>query len=97
MKSKVIKAAIGIGIGVVVFFVVRAVAKKMFPAKKTANNNNVSFAGDSKQGIYKAMFYDENYRNDDGSKGATWIGYNESPIVGFWKKGMMAEGTQVTV
>jgi hypothetical protein len=41
--------------------------------------------------------YDPRHQNPDGTVGATWISYDDSNVVGYWQKGRVQEGTEMSV
>lgn len=45
--------------------------------------------------LYTAGGYDSNHQNSDGTRGATWIGYNQDNTQGYWVKGFVKQGTQM--
>lgn len=100
MTEKNKNIAIGIGLAIGIYLVVTYVGKKYFIKKvdTTILKPESSFSGfGGESSGYVAKFYDAEHQNEDGSKGATWIAFNDSPIVGFWKKGKVKEGTLVHV
>lgn len=97
MAKKGVQIAVGVSIAIVTYLVLRQVAKSIFKKTGSTPKGDSSFVGADGKSLYAAKFYDSEHINQDGSKGATWISYQDSPIVGFWKKGMIAEGTQVSV
>jgi len=100
MSEKNKKIAIGIGLAIGIYLVITYVGKKYFIKKVdiTSGKPDSSFTGfGGESSGYVAKFYDAEHQNEDGSKGATWIAFNDSPIVGFWKKGKVKEGTLIHV
>ena len=43
--------------------------------------------------LYTAGGYDPNHMNGDGTRGATWIAYNNNTAQGYWVKGVVRQGT----
>lgn len=101
MGDKGTKIIVGIGIGIAIYFILNNVVKKAImqtPPKEKSIEPESSFAGFSKESSgYEAMQFDPEHINEDGSRGATWIGFERSDIVGFWKKGAIKGGTKVFI
>ena len=94
MDSRKKKILIGIGIGIALYFVLNKVLKANIDVKPIANSDESTNFSGSTNG-YVAKRYDATHINEDGSMGATWVAYNDSEVVGFWKKGKVAIGTSV--
>jgi len=45
--------------------------------------------------LYTAGGYDANHMNGDGTRGATWVGYNNDNTQGYWVKGQIGRGTRM--
>lgn len=45
--------------------------------------------------LYTAGGYDANHLNGDGTRGATWVGYNNDNTQGYWVKGQISRGTRM--
>ncbi len=95
MDAKKIKILIGIGIGVGLYFLFNKTIKDKIA--KTLNVREANFSNADGGNDYIAKKYDPFYTNPDGSDGATWISYNDSDVVGFWKKGKVQIGTRVSM
>jgi hypothetical protein len=88
---------VGIGLSVVLYLVFRYGLKNVIAPKgntTTPTSNFVGADGNSEDG-YVALRYDASHVNTDGSKGATWVGYKGSDVVGYWQKGVIAIGTKI--
>lgn len=90
----------GVGLSVALFFVAKYVVGISF--KKKAQDLKSNFIGadgfygaDGGSGGFYAKIYDPNHVNKDGTKGATFISYNDSDVVGYWEKGKIEIGTPV--
>lgn len=82
-KSVILKRlSIGVGLSVVLYFVVKRFYKPKVSSGSSANFSNAN------GGEFIAKRY-------DASRNATWIAYNNSDVVGFWKDGNIPEGTSV--
>jgi hypothetical protein len=97
MEAKYKKALIGVGLAVGLYFLFNYVIKKSGAVVVPPKPNGDGFKGmdGEEEGKYTAKRYDSTHKNLDGSLGATWIGYNDSNIVGFWQKGQVDIGTEV--
>ena len=85
---------LGIGIAIVGYFGFKYVISKFTKPKIAGGNVNfIGANGDSTELVAKR--YDANYVNKDGSKGATWISYNDSDVIGYWEKGKIQEGEPI--
>jgi hypothetical protein len=87
---------IGIGLAVGLYFAFRYGLKNVFVKKDTGKKNFVNADGEM-VGNFVAKQYDPMHVNPDGTQGATWISYNDSNIVGYWQKGRVQEGTDVSL
>ena len=90
---------IGIGGAIVLYLVFRQALKGVFVKKGidiSPNKNFVGADGYSSDGEFTAKRYDANYINPDGTLGATWIAYNDSDIVGYWKAGVVKLGSTLS-
>jgi hypothetical protein len=96
MEKNKTKLLIGIGIGVALYFAFRFGLKNVFVKKDTGKKNFANADGDL-VGNFVAKQYDANHLNTDGTMGATWISYEGSDIVGYWQKGKIEEGTDVSL
>jgi hypothetical protein len=89
-KNLPLRVGIGIGLGVVAYFLFKYVSKKFYKVKP---NDMKSFVNaDGKESSYHAQRYDATHQNQDGSLGATWIAYNTNPLIGYWEKGKIEIG-----
>ena len=99
-KKLMIRAGIGLGLGVVAYFLFKYVAKVIYKPKDTmgktkafanadGETKNVGKAGSS----FTASYYNPEHKNLDGSLGATWIAYNDNYSIGYWEQGIVKEGT----
>jgi len=89
------KLAIGIGLAIGLYFAFRYGLKNVF-AKPESTKSFANADGDL-VGKFFAKQYDPMHINPDGSSGATWISYDDSNIVGYWQKGRVQEGTDMSV
>ena len=89
------KLAIGITLAVGLYFAFKYGLKNVFA--KTESTKNFANADGELVGNFVAKQYDPLHVNPDGSKGATWISYEDSDIVGYWQKGMVREGTDMSL
>jgi hypothetical protein len=89
------RLGIGIGLAVVLYFGFRFGLKNVFVKKK--GQKNFANADGELVGNFVAKQYDPLHENPDGTKGATWIAYDDSNVVGYWQKGRVQEGTEVTL
>jgi len=95
MDKKKIKILVGIGIGVGLYFLFnKAVLNKIL---STPNGSQANFSNADGGEDYIAKKYDPFHINQNGSMGATWISYNDSDVVGFWKQGKVEIGTRVSM
>lgn len=92
---------IGVSLSVVAFLLSKVVLAKYY--KKKAIEKKSNFIGadgfydaDGGDGKFFAKTYDPNHRNTDGTLGATWISFNNSDVVGYWEKGKIQIGTEVS-
>jgi hypothetical protein len=90
------KLVIGIGIAIGLYFAFRYGLKNVF-VKKPESIKNFANADGELVGKFFAKQYDPLHVNPDGSKGATWISYDDSNVVGYWQKGRVQEGTEMSV
>jgi hypothetical protein len=81
MDVKRNRIILGIGLAIIFYFGV----KKFYKPKISGSNVNFSNANG---GEFVAKRF-------DASRNATWISYNNSDVVGFWKDGNIPEGTSV--
>ena len=87
---------IGFSVAIGVFLLAKYIVPK-FLKSKSGNDSQKNFAnadGDDNSG-FVAKQYDPNHVNSDGSKGGTWISYNNSNSVGYWMNGKVEEGTPI--
>jgi hypothetical protein len=88
------RVLIGVGLSVVAFFLSKVIVAKYY--KKKATDKQSNFLGaDGTDDTFVAKRYDPNHINSDRSKGATWIAFNNSDIVGYWEKGKIEIGTEI--
>jgi hypothetical protein len=91
MEFKKQRLLLGVGLAILGYFVLKnVIAKKM--VSSDANKSNFVNA-DGSNNSFVALKYDPSYKNPDGTLGATWIGYNNSDVVGYWQKGVVTLGT----
>lgn len=95
MLSNKKRLVIGIGLSVGLYFAFKYGLKNVF-AKPVSAKNFANAEGEL-VGNFIAKQYDPLHVNPDGSKGATWISYDNSNIVGYWQKGRIQEGTDMSV
>jgi hypothetical protein len=98
MDIKKQKILVGVIIGVGAYFLYNKIVKnfiKKTPIAQPTTEANFSNANGNGGSGYVAKKYDASHVNEDGSNGATWIAYNDSDVVGFWKKGKVAIGSKV--
>ena len=89
MEFKKNRLIIGISLAIVGYFVFKKVSEKIFNKKSTNNQANFLNAdGNGNGGKFVAKQY-------DATRGATWISYNNSDVVGYWQEGKIKEGTIV--
>lgn len=102
---------IGVGLAVVVYLGLRYGLKNYYAKKEastptpkptptpskpaTKGKNFVGADGGQSEDGFVALRYDANHVNEDGSLGATWIGYKGSDVVGYWEKGVIKIGTPI--
>lgn len=87
---------IGFTIAIGVFFLAKYVAPKFLKAKSSDDSQkNFLNADGNENGGFVAKQYDPTHVNTDGTKGATWISYNNSDAVGYWMNGKVEEGTPI--
>jgi hypothetical protein len=88
---------IGIGAAVGLYLVFRFALKDIFVKKGINLRSSRNFVGadgiNEGSGSFIAKKYDPEHLNSDGTKGATWIGYDNSDIVGYWKAGQVKLGS----
>lgn len=82
---------IGIGFAIVGYFVFKKLILQKIISKDSNKNNFVNADGGNDG--FVALKHDPSYKNPDGTLGATWIGYNNSDVIGYWKKGFVTLGT----
>lgn len=88
------RVLIGVGLSVVAFFLAKLVVAKYYKKKGIENKSN--FVGaDGQDDSFVAKRYDPTHVNSDGTKGATWIAFNDSDIVGYWQNGKVEIGTTI--
>lgn len=92
MEFKKQRILIGVGLAILGYFVFKNIVAKKILSKDSSGKSNFANA-DGGDGGFVAMKYDPSYKNTDGTLGATWIGYNNSDVVGYWKKGFVTLGT----
>ena len=90
-KNIGLRIGIGLGLGIIAYFVVKYVAKNKYAIAKPKNKSFVN--ADGKESSYTAQRYEPTYESEDGSLGATWIAYNTNPLIGYWEKGQIDVGT----
>ena len=96
MELKYKKALFGIGLGIGLYFALNYLIKKSGALVTPPKPDDKAFKSmDGSEGKYLAKRYDPNHQNLDGSFGATWIGFDDSDIVGFWQKGKVDLGTEI--
>jgi len=89
MDFKKKRLLIGVGLAIVGYFVFKKVSEKIFVKKSTNNQANFLNAdGNDNGGNFVAKQY-------DATRGATWISYNNSDVVGYWQDGRIKQGTIV--
>jgi len=89
MEFKKNRLAIGIGLAIVTYFVVKKITQNILTKKSTNNQANFLNAdGNGNGGKFVARQY-------DATRNATWISYNNSDVVGYWQEGKVKEGTIV--
>jgi hypothetical protein len=89
MEFKKNRLAIGIGLAIVTYFVVKKITENSLTKKSTNNQANFLNAdGNGNGGKFVARQY-------DATRNATWISYNNSDVVGYWQEGKVKEGTIV--
>lgn len=96
MLTKQQRLFIGVGGAIVLYFVFKYGLKGIIGKKPESQKNFANADGDL-AGNFVAKQYDPLHVNPDGTKGATWISYNDSNVVGYWQKGRVQEGTEVSV
>lgn len=97
MDIKKQKILFGVAIGLGAYFIFDKWVKNLIkknPTTTSENESNFSNANGDNSG-YVAKRYDASHVNEDGSIGATWISYNNSDVVGLWKKGKIAIGSKI--
>lgn len=94
MDAKKKKILIGIGLGIGLYLIFNKIVKGNISVKPIVKEDETSNFSGSTNG-YVAKSYDATHINEDGTKGATWIAYNNSDIVGYWKKGRVAIGSSL--
>ena len=75
--------------------------KSLNPFKSFAGNEDTDFFNLTGGGkgtkkattLYTAGGYDPLHKNPDGTRGATWIGYNRDRTQGYWQSGYVQSGT----
>jgi hypothetical protein len=95
------RVLIGLGLSVFLFVVAKYVVGNIY--KKKLSDKKSNFIGadgfynaDGGEGKFIAKRFDSTHRNSDGTLGATWISFNDSDIVGYWEKGKIEIGTEVS-
>jgi len=96
MLSNKKRLVIGIGLAVGLYFAFRYGLKNVFVKRDTGKKNFANADGEL-VGNFVAKQYDPSHVNPDGSVGATWISYEGSDLVGYWQKGKIQEGTDVSL
>jgi hypothetical protein len=82
MDVKRNRIILGIGLAIIFYFGV----KKFYKPK--ISGSSVNFSNANGEGGFIAKRY-------DSTRNATWIAYDNSDVVGFWKDGMIPVGTSV--
>lgn len=94
MQVKKQRLIIGIGVSVLLYFAIKKLVLNYYKSKGI--QKPVNFLGaNGESDSFVAKKYDASHVNSDGSKGATWISYNNSDVVGYWEKGKIEIGTAV--
>jgi hypothetical protein len=94
MDVKKKRLVIGIGLSIVAYFLIKNVVLNYYKKKGVVQTSN--FLGANGQSdTFVAKRFDASHINSDGSKGATWISYNNSDVVGYWEKGKIEIGEPV--
>ena len=94
MQVKKQRLIIGIGVSVLLYFSIKKLVLNYYKSKGIpAPVNFLGANGESDSFVAKR--FDASHVNSDGSKGATWISYNNSDVVGYWEKGKIEIGTAV--
>jgi hypothetical protein len=97
MDIKKQKILLGVAIGVGAYFIYNKWVKNLIlkTPMDTTPQPEANFSSANGGSGYLAKRYDASHVNEDGSNGATWVSYNDSDVVGFWKKGKIAIGSRV--
>jgi hypothetical protein len=89
------RVLIGIGFSLVAFLVARVLITNYYKKKGVSKQSNF-IGADGGDETFVAKRFDPSHVNKDGTKGATWISYNDSDIVGYWEKGKIEIGTKIS-
>lgn len=91
------RMVIGIGVAIILYLSFRYGLKNILATKSNADTPNSNFVGadGTNEDGFTAMRYDATHVNNDGSKGATWIGFKGSDVVGYWQQGRVKIGTRI--